>query len=182
MNTTKQQIIEHLKEQYLQQENCMGDFLAFISVNELPSDLSVEDVFEIYIALKKWADGDSFLVSICDEKPKEIGVKPSRAYRHLGYYNSFADVKYLCEQDADAVVEYMKGGYGAFHSTDGSAEDFTIEGDQTIEDVQKNEPGVHLTKDGKYLVNFYDCVPVNILADADGDCSCFIDVYELREQ
>lgn len=68
---TKDNIIPFLKHLYMEQDNCMFDMLFGVGVDEIPCDLlSVEDVFKIYVELRKWADSDRFLC-IRDENDVE---------------------------------------------------------------------------------------------------------------
>lgn len=60
--------LEKVKEQYHQNDVCMGELLLSI-----PADgLSLEEAFELGIAAKKWADGDRFYRVIEDGKPEEL--------------------------------------------------------------------------------------------------------------
>lgn len=57
-----------VKEEYHQNDVCMGELLLSI-----PADgLSLEEAFEMSIAAKKWADGDKFYRVIDDKEPEEL--------------------------------------------------------------------------------------------------------------
>lgn len=60
--------LEKVKEEYHQNDVCMGELLLSI-----PADgLSLEEAFEMSIAAKKWADGDQFYRVIDDKEPEEL--------------------------------------------------------------------------------------------------------------
>lgn len=60
--------LEKVKEEYHQNDICMGELLLSI-----PADgLSLEEAFELSIAAKKWADGDRFYRVIEDGNPEEL--------------------------------------------------------------------------------------------------------------
>lgn len=49
---------EQIKEEYFNDDVCMGDFLA-----ATPADgLTLEQAFELYCKAKEWADGDEIII------------------------------------------------------------------------------------------------------------------------
>lgn len=50
-------LIEELKEEYHNQENCMYDFLAD---KEVPKGVTFEEAMETYAKLMNWAENDEF--------------------------------------------------------------------------------------------------------------------------
>lgn len=65
---------EFVKDQFWNDDVCMGDILVSIEISEIEasigSKLSVEDAFTLYVEAKKWADGDEFIQIKDDEKVK----------------------------------------------------------------------------------------------------------------
>lgn len=56
--------LSRIMKEYQANDICMGELLAAI-----PADgLTLEEAFELYIAAKKWADGDKFYQVIENEK------------------------------------------------------------------------------------------------------------------
>lgn len=56
--------LSHIMREYHTNDICMGELLAAI-----PADgLTLEEAFELYIAAKKWADGDKFYQVIEKER------------------------------------------------------------------------------------------------------------------
>lgn len=53
---------DFIRETYLKEDVCMGDLLADMKISELPhgKDLTVEQVFNLYVIAKHKADGDEF--------------------------------------------------------------------------------------------------------------------------
>lgn len=52
----------YIRDNYHKEKICMGDLLAGMKVKELPhgAELTVEQVFKLYMRCKHWADGDEF--------------------------------------------------------------------------------------------------------------------------
>lgn len=56
--------LSRIMKEYHENDICMAELLASI-----PADgLTIEEAFELYIAAKKWADGDKFYQVIDDEQ------------------------------------------------------------------------------------------------------------------
>lgn len=60
--------LEKVKDEYHQNDVCMGELLLSIPAN----GLSLEEAFELSIAAKKWADGDRFYRIIDSGEPEEL--------------------------------------------------------------------------------------------------------------
>lgn len=75
MNDELQKALAFIKEQYFNDDVCMGDFLDAIQISEIETaigtKLSLEDAFMLYVEAKKWADGDEF-IQIKDDESVEL--------------------------------------------------------------------------------------------------------------
>jgi MoaA/NifB/PqqE/SkfB family radical SAM enzyme len=89
-----------------------------------------------------------------------------KIYKLIGYYDNILDCKHLFVQTADEVIEYMKKGFGEFHS---------ITGDDDTDVTWGKEQDMHLflrTADEQYAVRY---------ERGNEKEGWFIDIYKLRE-
>lgn len=95
----------------------------------------------------------------------------TKVYRHIGYYNTYKDCKYLFSKSADDAVEYMKLGMGEFHHCE-------PEIDTDVTDIEPDEKFFKITTDKKYKVRYEKGVDDENVAD----CGWYIDFYELYSE
>ena len=95
-------------------------------------------------------------------------------YKHLGYYNNWDDCFNLGIRGPKAILKAWKDNDGDFYEVDN---------DELFDDVVSDDQTTIL-EDGKYAVRISGCDPIDITEEdiaADGECYCYLDIFERVE-
>lgn len=110
---------------------------------------------------------------------KADGILLETRFRHIGYYNDFEDLKFLCQKDGEGIVSDMKAGFGHFYKVD-DGEEFSLDNLENGKTAERRRGLTFLTGDGNYFVVDQTNPEENYNVEQP-DSPVFIDIYERIE-
>lgn len=111
---------------------------------------------------------------------KADGILRETRFRHIGYYNDFEDLKFLCQKDGEEIVSDMKAGFGHFYKVD-DGEEFSLNNLENGITADRRRGLTFLTGDGKHFV-IDQTNPEEDYNVEQPDSPVFIDIYERIEK